>query len=126
MMLDGEDNKQFTIESMGVFDPDTPEKWNKIEKQLEQADYYILSSNRAWASVPTIPDKYPRMGQYYKDLFDGKTKYKLIQKFIPFYQSFFPFHPSSWLNNWFDESFTVYDHPSVFIFQNSKKTHDAR
>lgn len=113
--------KKFRIEQMNVFDPDTNEKWKKMNAQLQNADYYILSSNRGWASIPTVPDKYPKMSVFYIDLFNGKTNYSLIKRFIPFYQHSFPFHPQSWLNNWFEEAFTVYDHPSVFIFKKENK-----
>ena len=112
--------KMFKTEELHVFDPDNEEKWKKMSEQLQRADYYILSSNRGWGSVPTVPKKYPQMSKYYADLFDGKTNYKLIKKFIPTYQFLFPFHPNSWFNNWFEETFTVYDHPSVFIFKNIK------
>lgn len=109
--------KSFKTEELHVFDPDNEEKWQKMNEQLKRADYYILSSNRGWGSVPTVPQKYPEMSKYYIDLFNGKTNYKLIKKIIPSYQFLFPFHPNSWFNNWFEEAFTVYDHPSVFIFK---------
>ena len=113
--------KSFRTEELHVFDPDNEEKWIKMSEQLQRADYYILSSNRGWGSVPTVPQKYPQMSKYYADLFNGKTNYKLIKKFIPTYQFLFPFHPNSWFNNWFEEAFTVYDHPSVFIFKRNIK-----
>jgi len=112
--------KQYRIEQMKVFDPDTDEKWVEMKKQLQKADYYILSSNRGWASMSTVPEKYPKMSKYYIDLFNEKTNYTLVKRFIPLYQYFFPFHPNSWINYWFEEAFTVYDHPSVFIFKNKK------
>jgi len=112
--------KLFKTEELHVFDPDSVEKWQKMNEQLKRADYYILSSNRGWGSVPTVPEKYPRMSKYYADLFNGKTNYKLVKKIIPSYQSLFPFHPNSWFNNWFEEAFTVYDHPSIFIFKNNE------
>lgn len=110
-------NKTFDIRSIAVFDLDTDEKWRELDAQLRMADYYILSSNRGWGSIPTVPDKYPRMSRFYKNLFEGKTEYKLVKKIVPWYQTCFPFHPNSWINNWMEEVFTVYDHPSVFIFQ---------
>ena len=114
--------KQFRIEQMNVFDPDTDEKWNKMNAQLKKADYYILSSNRGWGSISTVPDKYPRMSLYYSHLFNGTTDYSLLKRFIPAYQFFLPFHPEAWINNWLEEAFTVYDHQSVFIFKNNNKS----
>jgi len=120
LRIENAQGKSFKTEELHVFDPDSVEKWQKMNEQLNRADYYILSSNRGWGSVPTVPLKYPQMSKYYSNLFDGKTNYKLIKKFIPTYQFLFPFHPNSWFNNWFEEAFTVYDHPSVFIFKNTK------
>lgn len=114
-------DKQYKTEELHVFDPDNEEKWRKMDDQLKRADYYILSSNRGWGSMPTVPQKYPRMSKFYTDLFNGKTNYALIKKFVPAYQFFFPFHPDSWFNGWFEEAFTVYDHPSVLIFKNTNK-----
>ncbi|MEK7078590.1 MAG: hypothetical protein AAB929_00825, partial [Patescibacteria group bacterium] len=118
--IENAQGKSFKTEELHVFDPDNEEKLLKMNEQLQRADYYILSSNRGWGSVPTVPQKYPQMSKYYAELFNGKTNYKLIKKFIPSYQFLFPFHPNSWFNNWFEEAFTVYDHPSVFIFKNIK------
>ncbi len=109
--------KIFNVIQIPVFDPDTTNKWAALDLEFKTSDYYILSSNRGWGSIPTVPEKYPKMSRYYKDLFDGKTSFKLEKRFVPAYQEFFPFHPSSWINQWVEELFTVYDHPSVFIFK---------
>lgn len=109
--------KQFNGEQLPVFDPDTPEKWRKIYESLKKADYYILSSNRGWGSIPTVPIKYPLMSRFYDELLaDNDPNYKKIKEFKPYYYGFFEL-PS----NLVDESFTVYDHPTVLIYKNVKK-----
>ncbi len=109
--------KQFRGEQLPVFDPDTQEKWQKINKSLEKADYYILSSNRGWGSIPTVPVKYPLMSKFYDDLLvNNDPNYKKIKEFKPYYYGFFELP-----NNLVDESFTVYDHPTVLIYKNVKK-----
>lgn len=116
--------KRFTGEQLPVFDPDTPEKWQKINSLLEKADYYILSSNRGWGSIPTVPEKYPQMSKFYNELLSGKNKsYQLIKEFSSRPSICSTFHvPCSMLNDdWADESFTVYDHPKVLIFKNINK-----
>jgi len=107
--------KNFQIELLPVFDPDTPEKWKKINDLLSKADYYVLSSNRGWGSIMAIPAKYPAMSKFYKDLLGGKTNFKKIKEFKPYYYRFFEFP-----NNWIEETFTVYDHPTVIVFKNTK------
>ncbi|MBI4079388.1 MAG: glycosyltransferase family 39 protein [Candidatus Levybacteria bacterium] len=113
-------DKFFRSKQLPVFDPDTPEKWDKINILLAQADYYILSSNRAWGSIPTVPEKYPQMSKFYDDLLHDKTAYRKIQEFTS-YPTFSLFAFRFSLNDdWSDESFTVYDHPKVMVFKNKR------
>lgn len=103
--------KRFTVEQLPVFDPDTKDKWEKMGALLQRGDYLVLSSNRGWGSIPTVPQKYPLMSKFYKNLFEGKLQYKKIKEFTSY-----PVIPDDWA----DESFTVYDHPKVLIFKNKK------
>lgn len=131
--------------SLPLFDPDSEEKWEKINQSLEKIDYIIMSSNRLWASIPRVPDKYPQASEFYKNLFSEKLSFTKIKEFssypgfyLPFMESCYYFGPSSYpgvKNSWFsvekkcsypgiyfrdntaEEAFTVYDHPMVLIFK---------
>lgn len=111
--------KHFTGDLLPVFDPDTQVKWQKINDVLEKGDYIILSSNRGWGSIPTVPERYPLMTAFYKDLFAEKLAYRKIKEFTSYPQ--FSIFSASWRiqfpDDWADESFTVYDHPKVMIFK---------
>lgn len=111
------ETNQYTVEQFNVFDPDTDEKWQKMNGQLQEADYYILSSNRGWGSITKVPERYPKMTNFYNDLFSNKLAYKKIKE-INSYPSLrymgIPFDFPDW---WSDESFTVYDHPQIKIFK---------
>ncbi len=111
--------KSFPIIYLPVFDQDTPQKWQKMDEFLTKGDYYILSSNRGWGSIPTVPEKYPQMTQFYKNLFEGKLNYKLIRTFTSYPKLCLKFNVSclTFNDDWADESFTVYDHPKVLIFK---------
>jgi len=112
--------KQFTSDQLPVFDPDTPEKWQKMNDMLMRSDYYILSSNRGWGSIMTVPKKYPLMSKFYKLLLNDKLQYKKIKEFTsyPKFQILnFKFQIK---DSWSDEGFTVYDHPRVLIFKNER------
>ena len=125
--------KVFSGNQLKVFDPDTQEKWQIMNQELVKADYYILSSNRGWGSIPTVPKKYPIMSKFYEDLFasrchperaervEGSYCYKKIKEFTSYPQfqiSNFKFQIN---DDWSDEGFTVYDHPKVLIYKNVKK-----
>ncbi|MCX7881480.1 MAG: phospholipid carrier-dependent glycosyltransferase [Patescibacteria group bacterium] len=135
-------NKTFQVELLPIFDSDTEEKWQKIKELLEKADYYVLSSNRGWGSIPTVPERYPVMSKFYKNLFEEKCfsirdfcdeknyrpelvsgSYSLekfcfrkIKEFLPYYYQFIRY-PDSWI----EETFTVYDHQTVYIYERIKK-----
>ena len=104
LSVTGNYGKQFIVEQLPVFDPDTTEKWLKMNEMLKKADYYVLSSNRGWGSVVTVPEKYPLMSRFYEQLLSDKFSFKKIKEFKPYYYKFFQLP-----NSWIDESFTVYD-----------------
>jgi len=132
-------------EILTLFDPDTDEKWEKINESLEKIDYLIMSSNRLWATIPRVPNKYPIASEFYKNLFSGKTNFLFKKQFVSypgfplfFLKSCFYFGPTNYpglKTSWFsidkncsypgiylrddtaEEAFTVYDHPQVLIFQ---------
>ncbi len=114
--------KQFIVEQLPVFDQDTTVKWQKMNNMLNRADYYVLSSNRGWGSVATVPKKYPKMSKFYNELlFDKNSDYKKIREFVSYPKfSIFNFQ-FSFTDDWSDEGFTVYDHPKVLIYKNVKK-----
>ena len=123
-----------------LYDPDTPEKWQMMQDKLQKTDYVILSSNRLYGSISRVPDLYPRTSQFYQDLFAEKLGFKKIAEFtsrpslpIPFLHICLkpPFtnygiishtladrckYGLSFVDDYADETFTVYDHPKVIIF----------
>lgn len=117
--LNGEQKfgKQFITEALPVFDIDTNEKMEKINSSLKNADYYILSSNRAWGSIPTVPKKYPLMSKFYKDLFNERLGFKKIKEFTSYPSLKYLGIPIDLNDDWAEESFTVYDHPKVLIYK---------
>ena len=113
--------KSFQVELLPVFDPDTSEKWQKIRQLLQKADYYVLSSNRGWGSIPTVPSRYPLMSQYYQALLNNDCEkqkkitdvcFKKIKSFEPYYYKFIKYP-----DHWVEETFTVYDHPTVIVLK---------
>ncbi len=113
-----EHGKQFVSVELPVFDPDTPQKWDRMSALLNQSDYYILSSNRGWRSITTVPEKYPLMSKFYRDLFANKLPYRLIKEFHSYPSLSYLGVPITFNDASAEEIFTVYDHPQVFVFKN--------
>lgn len=114
-------SQQYTLIELPVFDPDSDAKRAHIEEKLQEADYYVLSSNRGYGSVLPLPDRYPYMSQLYTALFSGGAGYQQVAEFSSV--------PTVRVGQWAitipdqsaEEAFTVYDHPTVIIFRNVRK-----
>jgi hypothetical protein len=111
-------DKQFRSHQLPVFGRDTTKKWQTMNQWLQRGDYYILSSNRAWGSISQVPNKYPRMSQFYQRLLAGQTQYQLIARFNSYPSLDYLGIDLTLPDGWAEEAFTVYDHPQVLIFKN--------
>lgn len=120
-----------------VTHPDSPEKLEEVLTWLDEADYLMLSSQRALWHLPRLPLTYPLMIRYYESLFNGDLGFELVHqenadfRIGPLYlsdttgkmawgkQPNVGWPPPGDLAA--EEAFSVYDHPPVWIF---KKTED--
>lgn len=113
---------EYILDELTLYDSDDDKyKWPKINQQLTNADYIIIASNRLYTPLQKLTncqelpkDKcYKKTAKYYQDLFDGNLEYKKVADFTS--------HPSflglTINDQSADESFTVYDHPRILIFQ---------
>ncbi len=134
-------NGEYRIIQYPLYDPDTSSKWQDMENRLGETDYLILSSNRLYGSIASVPEKYPITSRFYADLFSGHLGFVKVAEFtsrpnIPVPGIKFCFTPPfvnygqivkstqecslpgiSFVDDYADESWTVYDHPKVIIFQ---------
>lgn len=102
---------------MPVFDPDTDRKWDTMNEILSKAEYYIITSNRGYGSIMTVPQKYPRMSQFYNDLFKEKLAFKKSAEFTSYPTAYLGILHFTFNDDWSEEAFTVYDHPKITIFR---------
>tara|TARA_B100001750_G_scaffold247797_1_gene274905 strand:- start:3189 stop:7598 length:4410 start_codon:yes stop_codon:yes gene_type:complete len=143
----GDDSDYFSC--MKMYDSDQtiyPSGKSKIElvaSQLSNADYLVFFSNRLYGTIPRLESKYPYSSIYYRALFAGQLGYSL-EHYEQTHPSFFgltfsndtfsrpnldpPDLISSSVESTFtlnmgyaDESFDVYDHPTVLILKNKDK-----
>jgi hypothetical protein len=97
---------------------DNPLKIDSIKKQLDQSDYFILTSSRFYKPIPQNFDIFPETTKFYQSLFDGTLGFKKVAEFSSY--PCFPPIGKSWFcinDDSAEEAFTVYDHPKVIIFQ---------
>lgn len=111
----------FQFVDLPIYDrPDNELKWQLMNERLKSLDYMIIASNRLYTPLQKLTDCkvhrdscYPIASKYYEALLADKLKFKKVAEFTS-YPHIGPFEIS---DDDADESFTVYDHPKVIIFQ---------
>lgn len=104
---------EYELRELAVFDPDDPTKLRKLYEGLAGADYYILSSPRASATIGQLPDRFPIMSRFYRLLDQGQLGFRRAAKFTSFPRLL----GVTVSDQEAEEAFWVYDHPPVVIYQ---------
>ncbi|MCD6286913.1 MAG: DUF2298 domain-containing protein, partial [Anaerolineae bacterium] len=117
------------------YDDDTVQKRVSLFNWLDEADVIVLSSNRLYASIPRLPQRYPLTTEYYRLLLSGTLGFDLAAEFVSYpalgacqfpdqempFALATPLHtnakPCSIDLGPAEEAFSVYDHPTVLIFR---------
>ncbi|MGD1996988.1 MAG: glycosyltransferase family 39 protein [Anaerolineae bacterium] len=125
---------RFDLRILPIFDEDTERKWATVERVLAEADVLVIASRRGYGALTKWADRFPQTRAYYRALFDGELAFRAAACFGRWPRigplaladdslrstglSSLPCRPGPpvvWLPR-LDESFVVYDHPSVVIF----------
>lgn len=135
-----------------MYDADTPEKIAQVATDMAEGDYLLFYSSRLFGTIPRLPDDYPipytMSRDFYPLLFSGELGYALVHV-EQRYPSLFGVSlvndvygragltPPAGLDayapgglrvpmGFADESFSVYDHPQVLLFQNTGRLNLAQ
>ncbi|MEI7603497.1 MAG: glycosyltransferase family 39 protein [bacterium] len=114
--IKGLPSKQYTFLEMKNYDPENRIKFDTMSDNLARGDYMILSSKRLVNSIGQQPKIYPLTSKYYTRLFEEQLGYTLVQK-ISSYPHLGPIELS---DEKAEETFEIFDHPTVYIFKNDK------
>jgi 4-amino-4-deoxy-L-arabinose transferase-like glycosyltransferase len=107
----------YQIEQLTIYEADNQEKVNYYAEKLSQADYLVLNSRRLYGTLMFLEEKYPLTSRYYLLLFTEKLGYNKVAEFSV-YPSLFNLEIK---DDESEETFQVYDHPKVIIFENQKQ-----
>ncbi|MBI2165422.1 MAG: glycosyltransferase family 39 protein [Chloroflexi bacterium] len=132
----------FTVRHLPMYEADDTRKVDLLAQELSQAEYILFFSNRLYGTIPRLPERYPLSSRYYQALFSGELGYKLVhweatypsllgvalvddtfsRPGLPVPEPLGPFRPAPIMFGlgYADESFSVYDHPKVLIFQRTR------
>jgi hypothetical protein len=106
----------YSIIEFDAYRDDNAEKFQYIFNFINKTEYIVLASNRQSGSVGELPKLFPMTSKYYKALFSGELGYTLVHKETSYPSlGFVSFNDED-----AEESFYIYDHPSVWIFKKER------
>lgn len=130
--------QKFAFVQLDLYAPDTAAKLEQLLDAIQSSDYIVLSSQRLYATITRLPQRYPMTSRYYQQLFAERLGFQLVAA-----PAVYPRlcgivlvdNPSAGLElatprlledsrptglaidlGQADESFTVYDHPQPLVF----------
>jgi len=108
---------EYKIEQLTIYEEDNRGKIEYYAEKLSENDYIFINSRRLYGTLMYLPEKYPITSRYYKLLFSGRLGYNKIAEF-----SSYPEILGVKINDdSSEETFQVYEHPRVLIFQNRRR-----
>jgi 4-amino-4-deoxy-L-arabinose transferase-like glycosyltransferase len=121
-----------------MYAPDDQAKLERLLDAIETADYIVLSSQRLYAPISRLAERYPISSRYYQALFAERLGFELVAApasypqlagvtlldnpraglLLPIPPLLASTKPGGWVVDLgqADESFTVYDHPQPLVF----------
>ncbi|MCO6451531.1 MAG: glycosyltransferase family 39 protein [Caldilineales bacterium] len=105
---------------MPMYEEDNAAKYEILRQNMREGDYYVLATKRLYGALPKLPERYPMSTKFYDLLFDGELGYELAAEFTAYPNLFGIDIPDQSA----DESFWVYDHPRVLIYQKVRELSD--
>jgi YYY domain-containing protein len=111
----------YHIIGLDLYAADSAQKAQTLAGQIASADVIVLSSARLIGSITEVPQMYPLTVHYYQLLFNGQLGFTLAHAPFSNEPHWGPFRLSDAGpdDTGADESLSVYDHPTVWIFTRS-------
>lgn len=103
----------FKFLSLDMEFPDTPEKAHKLAATLDQADLVVISSERMRKPILALADHFPLSSAYYRLLASGGICFERAYRD----QRGYPVLGHKFNDEAAQETWSVYDHPTVEIYR---------
>jgi hypothetical protein len=111
VMMDN--NKSYQYSLLELYQNDSLAKIEQVSNQLAEGNYLIIASQRLYRTIPRS-DVHPYTSHYYQLLFAQQLGYQKIMEFNAYPNLF----GITIQDDGAEETFEVFDHPKIFIFQN--------
>ena len=113
----GRPAERYKVVQFPFYENDSPQKMAKLARELAGTDWVVLQTKRLYGAVTRAPEKFPLTNRAFRLLFAGDLGYTLVRETAS-RPSLFGIQVPDELA---DESFTVYDHPKVLFFRNTRR-----
>jgi len=110
-------SRNFDYQQLEIYNDDNVDKLRYYGRELSNADYLVFNSRRLYGTLMYLDQSYPLTSEYYKLLFAGKLGFEQIAEFTSYPKLF----GITINDDASEETFQVYDHPKVLVFQNKGK-----
>jgi 4-amino-4-deoxy-L-arabinose transferase-like glycosyltransferase len=105
-----------------VFAANGPATRGQMIARLDRSDWLVIASQRGWGAIPRVPARFPETLRYYRALLSGELGFEPVRVFrdLP--------GVGLWEVDTLaaDESFSVYDHPTVIVFRKGRRWNPGR
>lgn len=109
--------KHFIQQSFNFYSlPDDRTKLDRLNILLSNTDYIIVESPKVKNTIMRQSSRYPISSQWYTDLDTGRLKFQHIKTFSS-YPRIGPFFIA---DDYLEETYTVFDHPTLSIYKKEK------
>ncbi len=99
------------------FGVDTPAHVEQLLADIDQVDYIAPSSRRLSGTIPRVPAQWPVTSRYYAALESGELGFDKVAEFTS-YPTIFGYELD---DTGAEESYSVYDHPTVVIYKKTDR-----
>lgn len=112
----GLQNKEFGFFTVNTYTTETTDKLSTLNTLRAAADYIIFESPKIETTISRLRDRYPKTYEWYKHIEDGSAGYQLVAVF----RSYPRIGPFAIPDEFAEETWTVFDHPTVRIYKNTR------
>jgi YYY domain-containing protein len=113
----GRPAERYKVVQFQFYENDSPEKMAKLARALADTDWVVLQTKRLYGAITRAPEKFPLTNRAFRLLFAGDLGYTLVRE-VASRPTLLGIQVPDELA---DESFTVYDHPKVLFFENTRR-----
>lgn len=113
------------VKQIPHFGLESIEELAALSQNLARSDYYVIGTRRQLGVVQNHPNEFPKTSHFYNALFDGSLGYTQVAQFSSYPTLSVGTFSWSFPDDSAEETVQVFDHPTIYIFQNTHHLDEA-